>query len=717
MTPFLLAHLTRRLSPQRSRAVFLALGVSSASVALAQVAPAATQDVTKLPLVTVTAQKDAQPLQGTPVSVTATTRSFLDDSGIRFVNDAAMFAPNTYFAEFSARKLSNPRFRGIGSSPNNPGVTTYIDGVPQLNANTSSLELIDVEQIEFVRGPQGALFGRNTVGGLINIASVRPSLDRVGGGLNVGFGDYGQREARINVSGPIAPNQVGFAFAGGYAERDGFAKNSLTGHDLDSREAWFGKAQLAWRLSKEWDVRAILAGERARDGDYRLNDLLAVRANPRSMMRNFEGFTNRDVLAPTLQITGKTGSVDVALTTGAVWWKTLDATDLDYSAAPLIERHNAEKGKQFTQEIRFSSPKAAADALTWQAGAFFFAQDYDQDAFNFFPNPVFLRYPALTPAFRSYTVSSLEDKGAGLFGQATFKPQADVSLSIGLRADTEKKDADLRTFTVPAGLGAVTAQKLSDDFSEVSPNASASYQLAPDKLAYATVARGYKAGGFNAASPAGTERFSKEYSWNYEAGYKTSWLNNRLRANVAAFYTRWNDMQLNVPAPTPGQFYIANVGAASTKGVEVELLARPMAGWDIFASAGQLSAKFRGGSRSDGADVSGKRVPYSPKYTLSGGTQYSCAIDKDLTAFVRAEVTGFGKFYYSEQNVRSQGAYSLANLRAGLRGRQWSIEAWMRNAFDEDYVPLAIPYALAPSGFIGESGAPRTVGVSLGLRF
>ena len=93
-----------------------------------------------------------------------------------FVSDAAIYAPNVYFADFTARKLSNPRFRGIGSSPANPGVATYIDGVPQLNTNSSSIELIDVAQIEFVRGPQSALFGRNALGGLINITSVKPSL-------------------------------------------------------------------------------------------------------------------------------------------------------------------------------------------------------------------------------------------------------------------------------------------------------------------------------------------------------------------------------------------------------------------------------------------------------------------------------------------------------------------------------------------------------------
>ncbi len=703
--------------PVLARRCCAALQVVLLPLCIADSFAQALTDPTKLPAVTVTAQKEPQSLQATPVSVTAAPRAFLADAGIRAVNDVAVFAPNTYFMEFSARKLSNPRFRGVGASPNNPAVTTYIDGVPQLTANTSSIELIDVEQIELVRGPQGALFGRNTVGGLINIASVRPALDRTQGEVSAGFGDHGLREARFVLSAPLAANSAGFSLAGGYSEREGYATNPVTGHDLDGREASFGKAQLLFNLSKAWEARVILSGERARDGDYRLNDLLAVRANPTVMARNFEGFTHRDILAPTLLLTGKTGAVDIALTSGAVWWKTLDVTDLDYSAIPLAERSNAEKGKQFTQEIRFSSPKGPANTLSWQAGAFVFAQDYDQDTFNFFPNPTFIRYPAGTPAFRSYTVASLEDQGVGAFGQVTFTPQPELSLSVGLRADFEDKEANLRTFTVPAGLGAVTSQNLSDDFNELSPHAAASYQLAPDQLAYATVARGYKAGGFNAASPAGTERFAEESSWNYEAGYKASGLNNRLRANIAVFYVRWDDMQLNVPTLTPGQFYVSNVGAAESKGVEIEVTARPTAGWDIFAGAGKMSAKFRAGSRSEGINVGGNRVPFSPDYTLSGGSQYTFTVAKDVTAFVRGEVTAFGKFFYNDQNQRSQGAYALANFSAGMRTRSWWIEAWVRNAFDKAYVPMAIPYGLTASGFIGESGAPKTAGVSVGYRF
>ncbi len=124
-----------------------------------------------LPPVEVTAQKEPEDPQVLPLSVTVMLRDWLTAADSRTVSDAGWFSPNTFFSEFSARKLSNARFRGVGSSPANPGITSYIDGVPQLNANSSSVEFIDVEQVEFVRGPQSALFGRNALGGVINIMS------------------------------------------------------------------------------------------------------------------------------------------------------------------------------------------------------------------------------------------------------------------------------------------------------------------------------------------------------------------------------------------------------------------------------------------------------------------------------------------------------------------------------------------------------------------
>ena len=115
------------------------------------------------------------------MSVTAVTTDWLRLGDIRFVSDAAIYSPNTYYSDFTARKLTNPRFRGIGSSPANPAITTFIDGVPHLNTNSSSMDLLDVEQVEFARGPQSSLFGRNTLGGLVNVLSARPSLTTMDG--------------------------------------------------------------------------------------------------------------------------------------------------------------------------------------------------------------------------------------------------------------------------------------------------------------------------------------------------------------------------------------------------------------------------------------------------------------------------------------------------------------------------------------------------------
>ena len=206
-----------------------------------------------MPTVTVTAQKEPEDKQRVPVSVTAVSKDTIDSAGIHIVSEAAIFAPNTFFTEWSARKLSNARFRGIGSSPNNPGITTYIDGVPQLSANSSSIELLDVNQIEFVRGPQSALFGRNTLGGLVNITSARPSVSTWTGTLSVPFGNYGSWAVRGGVSGPIVSDKLSLGVSFAQVDRDGFTVNDVTGNDIDSRSAFSGKAQLLWLPNNAWE--------------------------------------------------------------------------------------------------------------------------------------------------------------------------------------------------------------------------------------------------------------------------------------------------------------------------------------------------------------------------------------------------------------------------------------------------------------------------------
>ena len=178
--------------------------------------------VFRLPEVIVTASKEPEDAQTLPASVTTLTGSDLQQAGVVSVKEAAAYAPNVFINEFTARQLSNPFVRGIGGSPANPGVTTFIDGVPQLNSYSSNIDLLNVGQIEFLRGPQGALWGRNTLGGAINIVSEAPSFDFFHGSAETIFGNYDRAEARVMISGPIITNTAAFSAAFGYASRDGF---------------------------------------------------------------------------------------------------------------------------------------------------------------------------------------------------------------------------------------------------------------------------------------------------------------------------------------------------------------------------------------------------------------------------------------------------------------------------------------------------------------
>ena len=672
-----------------------------------------------LPDVTVVAQKEPAKAQTLPISLTAVTAEMLERAGVSIISDAAVNAPNVVFTEFTARKLSNARFRGVGASPANPSVTTFLDGVPQLNGNTSSVELIDVDQIEFVRGPQSSLWGRNTLGGLVNVLSARPSLSAWTGRVVAPFGNFGSREVRASASGPLA-STVGLSLAVGHGERDGFSTNSITGRRVDDRKATFGKAQLLWAPSHRWETRLIVSGERSRDGDYSLHDLDSLRANPFTVARDFEGRQDRDVATGTLVVRRVGERFSATSTTGLVNWKTVDLTDLDYSPMPFLTRDNTEEATQFTQEFRLASAPvrlSGGASLAWQAGVFGFTQDYEQDAVNtigaqlppfFAPFPIRLHNPKGT----------IDEFGLAAFGNATLTFNSRFDVSLGARADRERKTADLSTFFDPtvAAPGTVAAEK---KWTNVSPSASLAYRMNGNHMIYASGGRGFKAGGFNPTAPPGASIYDEEHTWNAEGGLKTTWANGRVRATAALFYIDWTDLQLNLPIPGGGgQFYIANVGGATSRGLEVEVAARASEGVDVFGSFGYTRARFSDGSVSSGADVSDKTVPFTPDYTGSLGIQFSRSVRQNVLAFGRAELVSRGSFQYDDANTQGQDAYTLMNLRAGVEIRKVSIEGWIRNAFDTHYIPTAFAYpGLAPSGFIGESGAPRTFGISVGVRF
>ena len=701
-----------------STAVLLLLVVPT--VAFAQTTPPQGPVRTTGTTVTVIAQKEPADPATLPVSVTAVPEDLLRSAGVTFISDAAMFSPNTHFTEFTARKLSNPRIRGVGASPANPGVMTYIDGVPQLNSNTSSLDFVGVDQVEFVRGPASALFGRNALGGVINIISTLPSMSKWGGEVSVPFGSYAAFDVRANASGPIIKDKLAAGFAGAFSQREGFTTNVFNNSDVDYRDGFSGKGQLLWTPAPNWDARVIVAGERARDGDYALNDLDAVRANPFEVSRDFNGHTDRDIFSTAIIANYRAPKFTITSNTGIVNWKTFDATDLDYSPMPLATRNNEETATQFTEEVRVVPVETfkinESMAVRWQAGGVIYTQGYDQFAQNFIAPFVLSPFVGF-PVTQTSPQAELDDFGMSVYGQGTLAYKSKLDITVGARFDHERRDGNIVTSYDPA----IAAPTLVDErrvFSDVSPQIAAAYKLDARTIVYGNFSGAFKAGGFNPVAIPGSEVFEEEHATSIEGGIKTNFKDGRFRLTAAAYSISWTDLQLNVPIPgAPGQFYIDNAGDATSRGVEFEITARICDDLDLFGGIGTTHARFDSGAFANGLDVAGNKIPNTPSFTTMFGAQYSHEIKPGHRLYGQLDIATTGAFQYDEANTQGQDAYTLTNLRAGFAFSRYFVEGFVRNMFDTQYVPLAFAYNFSPSGFIGEPGRPRTWGLNVGMKF
>jgi len=386
----------------------------------------------------------------------------------------------------------------------------------------------------------------------------------------------------------------------------------------------------------------------------------------------------------------------------------------------LLRRYADEEMQQFSQELRLAS---AADAdlelgagvsAKWLAGIFLFRSDYERHATSEY-RPMMGFFPPFFAGPQA-TDSDFIDWGIGVFGQTTLTFRDKLDLTLGLRYDHERRRGDIANWTTPAnGLGADSFESLADDFGEVSPRVGLAYHWTGDLMTYAFAAKGSKSGGFNSVAPAGEFAFDEEDNWTYEIGLKSSWLDDRLTANLAFFHIQWDDMQLDVFDATHGTFYLDNVGEAESSGFEAELRARPSDWLELFAGAGFTDAEFEEYTDPTAGDVSGNDLIMTPQYTWNAGIDNRFQLRGDLSLFARTEVVGIGQFNYNAGNTAEQDNYWLLNVRAGLQYRNWRAELWMRNALDEEYIPVA--YEVTPGTFVGESGAPQTFGVTVGLTF
>ncbi|MEH1964884.1 TonB-dependent receptor domain-containing protein [Nostoc sp.] len=652
----------------------------------------------------VTAQKRPENAQDVPISVTVIPRQEIEDAQINSFGGIANQTPNfnfsstssggTEFNTYSLRGLNNQNFLTAQDS-----VAFYIDDVPIDYNGFLDLALLDLERVEVLRGPQSTLYGRNSSAGVVNIIS-RQATPEPETRVSASYGRYNSREFQFSLNDALVEDKLSLRIAGAYRGQDGFIKNLATANEIGERSRLAARAQLLWTPTPDWTVSFNSYNSFTDDGNPTYNKLNPP--DPFEVNLQTEGYSKLDTNTQALKIGYNGGGFRATSITARRFTHQENLVPGSTGAVQIIDGIDS---TLLTQELRFQSPETAK-RFQWLLGSYYESRNFNVgDAQTDFPG--FGRFKRTGDDNRqTYAV----------FGQVDYKPIEPLTVFAGLRYESSDASSDSTYESVNAD-GTLTPLRPAFNNEKVSNNAliprfGLKYQLNPNLMGYVTLAEGYRPGGLNYRANSEAElRFGEEKTWSYEVGLKSSWLDNRLIANLSVFHNDVNNYQV-LQYDESGLFgSVKNVDLKAT-GVEFELTAKPAKGFDLIASFGYVDSEYKNYFNSDtGVDLSNNQVPLAPQFTYNLTAQYR----SPGGLFARAELRGYGITYFDDDNQIKQEPYALVNARIGYEAKKYGIYLYANNLFDTRYITSGYSFPV-PDGTAG-FGDPVTYGVQIKANF
>lgn len=679
--------------------------------------------------VIISAQKRDENLQNVPVSITAFSATKVNDYRIQNTRDLAGLIPNFYTSNpGDGRNVTS--VRGIGTTSYDPAVATYIDGVNQFSLDSYISSLFDVERIEVLRGPQGTLYGRNAMGGVVNIITKAPT-NYSSGFATVDVGNYGQQRYSLGIKSPIIKDKLFFGAAGLVGRQDGFYFNEFNNADYDRIKSFQGNYYLKLQASSKFALTLnVKHNENRNNGTFPLvasvEDALAnpFRLNQNATTQMVDNLFNTSLSA---NYTGNSVnfSSQTAYQSNYRYYKTpIDGDFSPLDAVSIVNNYGKDwnKVRVYTQEFKLSSNNNSGSKLKWLAGLYGFYQDNPvKQGTRFGADGELLGAPF--PNFTSVATNTGESYGMAAFGQLAYALTSKLEVTLGLRYDYEhKKQSALGEFVMDGMEPMVTQNDTTAtaSFTAFSPKLTMAYEIADASNIFASYNRGYRAGGLTTLgsdpSVLPLASFKPEYSNNFEVGTKNTFFNKRLSVNVTAFYTKLIDAQVPTLVLPDAVTITRNVGELTSKGVELELSAIPVKGLSLAYNFGYTDAKYdRLEVPKDGAtvDLSGNRQIYTPEITSMLALQHNTVIDQTsgLNLILRGEWLYLGDQFYDLANTVAQKGYSLLNAKVGFSHKSFDLFVWGRNLSNKRYVDYAYDFGAA------HLGNPKTYGITLTGRF
>ncbi len=671
-----------------------------------------------LQTVTVTANKVEEKLKNVPQAVTLITGEELHEKGVRNVADLLRQIPNLSSSFVYSNDVN---FRGINSSifTNANPVVIYVDGVPQSIRLAYDALLENVDRVEVLRGPQGSLYGKDAIGGVINIVTKPPS-NRWQGYAGAELANQSGRQLTAGVDGPLVKDRLYLSFSGRLTRDDGWITNQQPGRDpnANGRDEQLFRLGLHYKASPDTSLRLSASRD-----DLRNDFIDGGRAPPDVDLGSYTRDQARRTRFGELTTTKTINDAQsLSLKHRFVVGTTLDAVltnktvrfdgdyDVDFGDNPIFQGLISFQHGKFdtqTQELRLSGGQQGS--LRWIGGIYHEAEEFRNFRYGTQlpgalvgqPFNVNIDVPSLT----------CTDTLAG-FGQVMWPVAMGWELTLGGRYQRIKKDFDSEVYSTPVGTSGVPPQfniKASMTRTAFLPKAAVSFDLTPRWRAYASVARGYLPGGFNyfPSSPVVADnQFEAQTSTNYETGIRSDF--GPFYLSAALFRMDIKDLHVYTPDTTGIVIVTSNAGRGTSKGIELEGAYRPTDGLELSAALGWTRATY---DSYPNPAVDGNRIEKTPSYTARISIQYNAPNG----LFARADLNGTGKRYFNPENTLSEGSYATIDLRLGYQRTAWELYAYVRNATDTAYVTSALAYQ--GLGSVVTFGEPRRLGIGARYRF
>lgn len=670
--------------------------------------------------VTVTARKREESLQDTPISVSAFTGDALELRQVDSSDRLGQITPNLTFdsnAPSSGHSSASQIYiRGIGQSEflptSEPGVGLYIDGVYIARSIGSVINFLDVERIEVLRGPQGTLFGRNTIGGAIVLHTKKPS-DEFTGDVSVKLGSDKLNEFKINVSGPITDNLFGKLTAA-TKRKDGYVKRQFTGETLGDDDDMSIQGALLWQPNDEFELH--ISADYTREDEqgaplvYGDNNTTAVFANAASAAAgctDINDLTDSNCANSQFNAgpyvnsgTGPTSSeLDVWGVAATAEWAVSDsltfksitsyrdmenvaARDADNTPLTILDTLNVDDQFQFSQEFQLIG-SSLDDRMQWILGAYYFQEEDDNITVATVTHPAF--------GVIDLHLSGLVENGStAVFGQVTYDLTDDLSVTAGLRWTDESREFTPDQFIAQSGAVLAPSHTVELNETEITPMISVSYQVTDEDMLYFTYSEGFKSGGFNARNTRPVPEvpvFGPEFAETFELGFKTSWLDNSLQVNGALFFTDYTDLQFTVRSDIAPVLF--NAGAASIQGFELETTFVPNESWLITAALGYTDAEYDEVDPLANGVTADNELAQTPEWQGNIGVAYTV----DLGGWVvtpRFDWSYTDSKYFNSANDPQlfQDSVDIVNaaISADSADEHWNITLGITNLTDEEYL-------------------------------